>query len=239
MKPTALRLLAVPLSLIAFAANAVKVSWFDPITYDMSFGWGLLAEVAASMVALGIPAGTVIVLSYRRPKHFEQSPGRLAVPADPTMAGLAVLAMGIAGGFPFEAGHLAFGLTMMAIFVAGATALLVIQRPRLELDPRGLTLRDIRTVQRVEWDRLAPGGPLPPTRKRPREFYLMLDEPPVNGMFRPSLRIPAGRLYIDSAYLAERIRYYVENPQARNGIGAEPQTAALPGGGKPQGAPSI
>ena len=44
------------------------------------------------------------------------------------------------------------------------------------------------------------------------------------------LAVPIGWLHADPAFVAETIRRYVEHPEER---------AALPGGGKPQGAPSI
>lgn len=113
----------------------------------------------------------------------------------------------------------------MVFDAAVATAFLVIQRPRLELDPTGLTIRRIRTAQRIAWDQLAPGWPVPPERKRPQELRVYLNEPPAPAVFPPGVSIPANRLHIDSAYLAETLRHYVEHPEARGEIGlstAEP-----------------
>jgi hypothetical protein len=230
MSPTALRWLAVPLGLAAFAANMVRANWFDPLTYEMSSGWGMAAGAAGMLVALGVPVGAFIVLGYRRPASFQRARGRLVAPADPTQAGLAILWMGLAGQVPFEAGHLPVRLTNVAFFAALAAAAMLIQRPRLELDVEGLTIHHIRRVTRIEWDRLAPGGPLPPTRKRPRYLRLYLDEPPLYDIYPPSVDVPMAWLHVDPKFLADTIRRYVEHPEER---------AALPGGGKPQGAPSI
>lgn len=141
-------------------------------------------------------------------------------PADPNWAGLAILLIAMAGESLVEGGHLPARLTAVVFYAAVAAAALLIQRPRLELDPAGLTIRHIRTVQRIEWDRLAPGGPVPPAHKRPRELRVYLNEPPVYEVYPPGVSIPVNRLHIDAAYLAETIRRYVEHPEARSEIAA-------------------
>lgn len=84
MSPTALRWLAVPLGLVALAANLVRASWFDPLTYEMSFGWGTAAWAAGILVALGVPLCVFLALGYRRPTRFERVAGGLVAPAAST-----------------------------------------------------------------------------------------------------------------------------------------------------------
>jgi hypothetical protein len=218
MSPSALRWLAVPLSLVAFAANMVRVGWFEPLTYHMGFGWGLAASEAGALVALGVPVGVFLMLAYRRPASFQRAGDRLVAPAHPAQAGLAIVSIGIAGEVPWESGHLPVGLAAAAFYVVAAAVALLIQRPRLELDPAGLTIRHLRTVERIEWERFAPGEPLPPTRKRPRELRAYLNDPPAYQTFRPSVAIPVKWLFIDAAYLVEKIRLYVDHPEARSEI---------------------
>jgi hypothetical protein len=220
MSPTILRWLAVLLGLVAFAANMVRASWFDPLIYEVGLGWGVAAGAAGFLVTMGGPLGVFFALGYRRPTRFERVGGRLVAPADPMQAGLTILFMGIAGQSFGEGGHSPVRVTAVAFYAAGAAAALLIQRPRLELDPAGLTIRNIRTVQRAEWDRLAPGGPVPPTSKRPRELRVYLNEPPVPEVYPPGVSIPVNRLHIDAAYLAETIRRFVEHPEARSEIAA-------------------
>jgi hypothetical protein len=220
MSLTALRWLAVPLGLVSFAANMVRASWFEPLTYEMSFGWGMAAAAAGFLVTMGVPLGVFFALGYPRPARFARLGGRLVAPADPMQAGLMILFLGIAGQSFGEGGHLPMRLTAVVFYGAGAAAALLIQRPRLELDPAGLTIRHIRTVQRVEWERLAPGGPVPPTVRRPRELRVYLNEPPVPEVYPPGVSIPVNQLHIDAAYLAEAIRRFVEHPEARSEIAA-------------------
>src|SRR5262249_34921863 len=157
---------------------------------------------------------------YRRPSRFERAGGRLVAPADPNWAGLGILSMGMAGQSFVERGHLPVRLTAVVFYAAVAAAALLIQRPRLELDPAGLTIRHIRAGQRIAGAPRARGGPGPPSGKRPRELRVYVNEPPVFGVYRPSVCIPVNRLHIDAAYLAETIRRYVEQPEARSEIAA-------------------
>lgn len=73
MSPTALRWLAVPLGLVAFAANMVRASWFDPLTYEMSFGWGTAAWAAGLLVAIGGPLGVFSRSATGAPRGSSES----------------------------------------------------------------------------------------------------------------------------------------------------------------------
>lgn len=245
LSPTAVRWLAVPLGLTAFAGRLALTLWWEPRTYRWSFGPGMAALGAAAAVGIAVVFGLFALLAGgKKPAALAWHGGEACVPPSPYFAGSqAILWMWLAGGMVMtervphadamridrDDGAPVMSGIAVSLFFGVAAAILLIHRPRLEFDADGLTIRRLRTVQRLEWDRLAHGGPLPP-RKRQRYLRLYLNEPPILGSYPPSVDIRLARLHVDPAFLGETIQRYVEHPEER---------AALPGGGKPQGAPSI
>ena len=112
------------------------------------------------------------------------------------------------------------------------------ERPELQLDPGGLTIRRLGRTTAIAWDELAPGGPLPPV-KRPRHLRLDLNRTPAPGQYAASVDVPVVWLHVEPAFLARAIRHYGENPQDRAEIGTGEglrrlqAAAAEPGGPSP------
>jgi hypothetical protein len=96
-------------------------------------------------------------------------------------------------------------------------------RPRLTLDREGVTLQRPRGRLRVAWDELVPGGPPLPAKRNPEGLAVYRL---AAGVTAPVL-LPAGRLHVDSAFLAHTIRYYTEHPEQRGSIGTQAGLDAL------------
>jgi hypothetical protein len=241
MSPVAIRWLALPLGLFAFAGRAAHTFWSESLYRSLDVRGSMLVTAGAFLVSLGIPALILILLTgWRPPARLQQDASAVFVPQSPLVGGSwAILAMWIGGGalvFDWDpeegSGRMIdwrFSAVAIGLFWTIAVVLVLVDRPRLEFDADGRTIRRLRTVNRIAWDRLAPGGPQPP-RKGERQIRLYLTDPPLLGTYPPSVDVPVHWLYIDPTFLAETIRRYVEHPEER---------AALPEGGKPQGAPSI
>ncbi len=107
-----------------------------------------------------------------------------------------------------------------------AAALLVSNRPCVILAPAGITIRRLRRRSEINWDELAPGGPLPPTRRGTSQITLYRKYPrPGTGPLAG--KIPIGWLQVSPEFLTAVIRHYVEQPEQRNGIGTEAELDRL------------
>jgi hypothetical protein len=165
------------------------------------------------LVAVLVPYGIFLLLAItqrRRPKEFTIHKGHFVVEASPFFAaGQAMMLMVLSGGLVFSE-RVPFGDSMrlaefalpatvvaVGLFWAGALAHLLIARPQLRIDHDGLTIRRVWRFTRIAWDDLAPGGPVPPTRRRARQMRVYLNGPPVFGQYPPSEDIPIGWLHIE------------------------------------------
>jgi len=239
MSPTALRWCALPLGLLGFALRLAVTFWLQPLTWRLSPASGLLVMTGGIVVAVAIPFGIFWLLTggvRRRPNHFAWSNGRFTVPASPLYAGSqAMMWMFLSGGAVFtervpngDRMRMAeFDFTWPAtvigvgVFWVVAFAFLLVQRPQLHLDSGGLAIRRVWRTTEIAWGDLAPGGPVPPVKRRTRRLRLYLNRAPVLGRYVASEDVPIGWLHVEPAFLARAIRHYVEHPQDRAAIGTE------------------
>jgi hypothetical protein len=244
MSPTALRLCAIPLGLLAFALRLMVTFRVEPLTWDLNVGTILI--MGGVLIAVGIPLGIFALLGAarcRRPASFALGRAGFIVPASPIYGGLcAITLMSLSGGFvmserapngdSMRLAQIDFAMPASAIMVGlcwiGALTFIFVQRPQVYLDAGGLTIRRVRHGTRIAWDELAPGGPPPPRKRSPRQLKVFRNAPPVWGRFPPSADIPVGWLHVDPAFLATAIRRYVEHHEARAAIGTAEELARLP-----------
>lgn len=239
MSPSALRWCAVPLGLLAFSLRLAVSFWLQPLTWDLTFASRLLVMLGGLAVATGLPVGIFLLLAggdRRRPTGFVVTDGRFTVPTSPVSTGTwTILLMFMSGGW-FPAERVPNGDTMrvaefdsvwqvtvvlVGFFWAAALVLLLVQIAQLQLDTGGLTIRLLTRTTRIAWDELAPGGPLPPDKRRVRHLRLYFSRPPVPNLPPAGVNVPVGWLHIDPAFLASSIRHYVEHPQDRAAIGTQ------------------
>lgn len=241
-----LRRLALVLGLFAFAGRVAYTFWLQPLSWSLNtFTW-LQLFVASYVLSAAIPVTIfTLVTPLAAAAQLERRGTALVAPPSPNLVGLAVICLGFFGGGLIVAERVpdadamrvahfdwAWPITLVSIGLTRATALalVLIQRPRIEFTADALTIRRLWRVIRLEWDRLAPGGPLPPKSRSDRHMLLYLADPPLPGRYPTSVAIAFGWLYVDPKFIADTIRRYAEHPEER---------AALPGAGKPQRAPSI
>jgi hypothetical protein len=127
---------------------------------------------------------------------------------------------------------------MTSIIVVTAAAVMIIallclvllaapSTPILSLDSEGMTLRGLWRRTRLRWDELVPGGPPRPDTDNPAVLVLYRQKAgPAAGPPRRR-RLDARRVHIDTAFLADTIRCYADNPDRRAGIGTAEELTAL------------
>lgn len=225
--PTALRWWALPLGLLGLGLGSVVRLWSESLTLDMPAG--LLIWVAGITVAATVPFACFALLArghHRPPAQLSADGAAFTVPASPLFAGnTAIVWMFLGSNFVNHRVGESFLATVTAVVgvgvgVAAALTLLLVDRPRLRLDPHGLAIVRERTTV-IAWDDLMPGGPPPPARRRARHLRLLLNHPILGGQFPISVSVPIGWLHVDPTFLANAIRYYAENPHERDSIGTE------------------
>jgi hypothetical protein len=179
----------------------------------------------------------------RRPASLavDAAGSRFVAPASPYYQGwLAVTLMWIGAGLVMTErvpngdhmrvaqlpGAIPASVTAVTLTVGLAAVLLVGNRPRVILEPAGLTIRRLRRRSEINWDELAPGGPLPPTRRGTSQITLYR-KPPRPGTVPPAEKMPIGWLQVSPEFLTAVIRHYVEQPEQRNGIGTEAELDRL------------
>jgi hypothetical protein len=245
MSATALRWCAVPIGLLAFAFRIALTFWLEPFVWRMSLANALLVMTGGALTGLIVLIGTFAWLTRGdrgRPSRFVPGPGRFTVPASPVYAGYQaiglmfisgglVLTERVPGGDAMRMAQFDFAWPVSIIFVGffwvAALAILLVQRPQLHLDAGGLTIRRVWRTTRLAWDELAPGGPPPPAKRRPRHMTIHLDAPAVFGRYPASEDVPVGGLHIDPTFLAGAIRHYVEHREDRCRIGTAEELTRL------------
>lgn len=242
------RVLALPVGLLAFALRLATTFWVMPLTWHMRptiLGLPVwLTGLAASVL---VPMGLYFLLTKpvpRRPASFQLDGQhrRFVAPAAPhAVAALVIVVLWVAAGsvlterVPNGDGlrfaQFDYATSMSAAVVALlfvlAVVLLLINRPRLTLDPDGITVQRMASRRRIGWNELCPGGWPPPTGRKPRNLTLYRMAGPTPGGYPKPEQLPVGQLHVDPAFLADTIRHYVEQPAHRHNIGTEHELARL------------
>ncbi|MFR9778734.1 hypothetical protein ACL02O_22135 [Micromonospora sp. MS34] len=243
------RILALPVGLLAFALRLAAMFWVSPLTWQMRpAGVSLLVWVAGLAVSLAVPVGlyqlTVLRAVPRRPASFQLDAGAFVAPAAPHDLGTAaIIVLWVAAGAvltervpdgdrlrlaEFDEAAL-ISIVIVGLLSVLAVALLLVRRPWVALTPDGITVQRMTSRRSIGWHELAPGGPPPPSGRRPRNLWLYRrNGPTLGGRPRPDL-LPVGQLQVDPAFLANTIRSYLEQPGRRPDIGTEAELARLRG----------
>lgn len=241
------RLLALPCGLLAFALRLAATVWATPLAGRIHpEAVAVLAWLTVNLASIGVPVGlyhlVVLRSSPRRPASFrlDARHGGFVVPAAPHRVGdYAIFLSWVGGGLVLTERGSGGGVTrlvevdlvalVMVFLVLGvAAAVLVLSdRPRITLDAVGITVQRMDFRQRIGWNELLPGGPPPPTGRRPRNVTLYSMSGTAHGAHPVPLQLPVGQMQVDAAFLADAIRHYVEQPGRRPGIGTEAELANL------------
>ncbi|PWU46265.1 hypothetical protein DLE60_16645 [Micromonospora globispora] len=242
------RVLALPFGLLAFALRLAAMFWVMPLTWHTrSADAGLLVWLTALAASALAPVGLYLLLTRpvpRRPASFQLDDrhGGFVAPASPHELGpLVIVVLWVAPGSmvtervpngdglrfaQFDYATLVSAAVVALLFVP-AVVLLLVNRPRLALDPDGITVQRMTSRRRIGWNELAPGGPPPPTARKARYLTLYRTTGPTPGRYPRPEQLPVGWLHADPAFLANTIRHYVEQPAQRHNIGTEHELARL------------
>ncbi|MEU8333319.1 hypothetical protein [Micromonospora sp. NPDC048839] len=237
MSLRAARLLVWPFAVAAFALRVCAELWFKPLT------WQIDPKGVAFLAWLAVLSGTLLVpwVGYRLMTRSNRGPAtwqvdaernRFVAPASPRWMGTSSMLLGwfaaafvqterIAGEDRAQlvqtTGMLALAIAVPAVVLGGIALTLLLNRPLLTLDRDGITAQGFVRRTFLPWDRLAPGGPPPPTRKA--ASIPLMQVHPVPGKPPYPYPLAAGRLHVDPGLLANTIRQYVEHPEHRTAIG--------------------
>jgi hypothetical protein len=219
--PMHLRLLAIPLGLVAFMLGWLTAQWLGPATVGGLAGNLLFG--ACLVAAAAIPFGVFLLFGGRqrlRPATFTVVEDRFEAPTSAVRAGSAAISWMFVGGVvaapnrfvqeslgeaAAEALRSPVSLFSAGFFVAISVATLTIERPRLRLDRSGIEIRRLWTRTRVAWDRVAVAT--------------------ARTSAHPD--IPDSRLHVDPAFLAHALRRYADAPETRAEIGTAEGLARL------------
>lgn len=203
--------------------------------------------VAPSLLALVafVPLGLSSLGPWRRPARLVGvGPGRLRVPPGQAFrwyaAGQVVLLTALATteidvdllrdpGAPAGAGH--YLLAAVPVVLAAVAGLLIVVfvaavfdgRPRVDLTPSGVEVRDPFGRRTVPWEALAPGTPL--GQSSGSELVLTVTRPELvqrRGFLRGSAtapRLTLTWLRVQPWFLADVLRWYVDHPAERAALG--------------------
>ncbi|MEV8506130.1 hypothetical protein AB0368_15040 [Actinoplanes sp. NPDC051475] len=245
-------LFAAPFVVLAFVLRLGERLWLEPFTWNTpSALLGLLVFLGLVVGSAAVPVGGYWLLTQsarRRPKtwHLDAGKRRFTAPVSPYGPGpWAIVAGWLAGGtVPTERvpnqDHMRIARldVTTSILIVTAAAIIIItllclillaapSAPVLSLDSDGMTLRGLWRRTRLRWDELAPGGPPRPSKDNPAVLVLYQQTPLPAGRPPRRRRLDARRLHIDTAFLADTIRCYVDNPDRRAGIGTAEELTAL------------
>jgi len=245
-------LVAAPFVVLAFVLRLGGTLWLELYTWNVhSDLLGLLAFLGLVGGSAAVPLGGYLLLTRsarRRPKtwHLDAGQRRFTAPVSPYGPGpWAIVAGWLAGGtVPTERvphqDHMRIarlGVTTSIIIVIAAAIMIVAllclvllaapDAPILSLDSEGMTLRGLWRRTRLRWDELVPGGPPRPGTNNPAVLVLYQLGPLPAGRPPRRRRLDARRLHIDTAFLADTIRCYADNPDRRAGIGTAEELTAL------------
>ncbi|MEU5726824.1 PH domain-containing protein [Micromonospora sp. NPDC047738] len=238
------RLAVVAALLFSLARESIVVAVGLP-----SPGWDLALGMASSLLALVI-LGRVGLTGLRRPwrrpvRLVAVGPGLLRVPAAPAfgwlVAGLVLLLpvfdVPLAGavdllrdpeGPPGPLGYLlaAAPLLLAALWLLPVVLLVVAvfgDRPRVDLTPAGLEIREQFGRRRIPWEALAPGTPV--RQRSGASLLLRVVRPELiegRGLVWSPVAAPRlwlGWLPVHPWFLADVLRFYVDHTEERAAIG--------------------
>ena len=247
MSPAATRIAAVVIAFVAFLLHLLVTFWIQPLTWHIRPpGAGLLVGFGALLVSGAIPVLSYLVLAppqRTRPASLrvDARHRRFVAPTSARFPGFSAIVMTWLGaglivtervpnGDRVRVAEIPFALpvsvTSVTLAVAIAATVLFINRPSVSLDATGLTINSFVRRTAIAWSDLAPGGPPPPAVPNPTSIRLYLNGPAANGPLLAKY-LPAGRLYVDPAFLSATIRGYVQRPEHRPAIGTEPELTRL------------
>ncbi|SCG48651.1 PH domain-containing protein [Micromonospora coxensis] len=236
MDPRAARFLAWPFALAAAALRFASEWWLEPLTWRLtSAPTGLVAWLAVGAAGILVPLGVYLLLTRdarRRPATFEvdRRARRFTAPTAPAWVGPWSIVVGwLTGGLvtlervPGEdrvrladtGAVLLVSLVVVALVLVLIGVVLWSDRPRLTLDPQGITVRGLFRRTTVRWDRLVPGGP-PGTDARVLVLAELPDPPGPRAVPRT---LPVGRAHVDPVFLAGAVHHYVTAAEHRPTIG--------------------
>jgi hypothetical protein len=107
---------------------------------------------------------------------------------------------------------------LLSVLIATAVLRVLRQRPILEFTPAALVVRDVLGTRTIPWEVLRPGFPTRSTGT----LRLVIDRPALvrcTGLMWRSTGIAVMYTRVHPWFLADAIRYYVEHPDRRAGIG--------------------
>jgi hypothetical protein len=254
MSTSTARLIALPFALSAFGLRLLVTFRITPLAWQIkpwpaAFGVWAGALLAAASLPL---AGYLLLIrpARRRPATWQLRPDRQPEPGGPggprfvassapRWVGPWAIVLGwLAGSLPITEREPGGDRMRLATFdhllavrigLVGVAALLLVllvaaDRPRLTLDRAGVRVDgNLRRPLLLRWDELVPGGPPPPAKRHPDRIVV---HRAAAGRASPAA-LPAGRLQVDSAFLAHPLRDYTERPDQRGTIGTESGLAAL------------
>jgi len=249
MSARAALLLAVPFAVLGFGLRLGETLWLQPLTWRIQpfVPSGLILGLGLGLIAASavVPLSGYFLLTRsarRRPRtwHIDLARRRFAVNASPHSKGPWTVTMGwVCGGLVLtervpsqdrmRIAQLGAATTISIVVAAASMIMLVllvvVNRPLLSLDPDGITVQRLGRQIRLRWDELLPAGPPRPAERNPKVLVLY-QAAPAGSPPRPS-RLPARRLHIDTAFLADTIRHYADNPHRRADIGTADELTAL------------
>ncbi|MET8549641.1 hypothetical protein ABZ356_17760 [Micromonospora zamorensis] len=246
MSLRAARLSIWPFVVAAFALRVCVELWFKPVTWRIDpSGVAFLVWTVVQAACFLVPWVGHALLTRgvrQRPATWEVAAGTGSFVASTSPRWIsppAILFGWLAGGFvltervPGEdrvrladlPGNVALSIAVPAVVLAGAAAVLLLNRPRLTLDRNGITKQSVTRRTFLRWDRLLPGGP--PAPPRGAATITLQRQPATPGGPPVPSPLPTGPLHVDPAFLAETIRHYVEHPEHRAAIGTQQELDRL------------
>lgn len=194
-----------------------------------------LAFLVAGLVIAGFAFGLLLAVIRlndlsRRPKRFSLSPnGFHTRPALPPGVLVPIVSVGVADllGSALErtredrwSGMVLAVATVVFLLTAAVVGTFAVGRSYVHLTPEGISWGSWPFQRRVGWDELAPGGPL---RAHPGARKLRLET-------RHGRRSISTQVDVNPWFLADAIRWYVEHPEHRAGIGTQSEHDRLTAG---------
>ncbi|WP_147252548.1 PH domain-containing protein [Micromonospora endolithica] len=243
------RLLTVGALVIAAVWAVAVTSW-----HPDGFRAGLLLRSVP--FALALPALVASVIAgggvWRRPAHLTPAGGsRLRAPAGPALGWfvaaeilvlVSLLVPVLAGGWfadPEAPEGVRYALLALDVALVGVTVLLVGTlalggvhgRPHVDLTPSAIEVRDLFGRWTIPWEAVRPGTPARQTSGR--VLRLTVDRPELvtrRGLTlgtrtRPTLTLTWLRVH--PWFLADALRWFVDQPEQRAGIGTPEGCAEL------------
>lgn len=238
MSPVAGRWFALWMCLLAFAGRLVVDIWVRPFAMGIEPTVpSLLITVAAVVINIGVPLVLYVAaaspLPYPAVLEVDAARAAFVAPAGDAWHLQAILLSWLGAGIgptlaegPVDAGFWS-STAIVAVTGAAVAFLLFGNRPRLVLEPAGLTVQYMVLRRKVWWSELLPGGPPPPASQGFSAKIKLLLRPPDPHTAPARVNVPVGQLAVSPEFLAATIRHYAEQPERRPAIGTGDELARL------------